>query len=92
MVSKTELVVGAALDRSKPSPRFTSNGIHTKSGADNLQGNGLEKGPSASQVLIRRGSQNPGLSNSRIPSLEMREHIHGFFSWTLFLSQKASSH
>ena len=26
-------------DRSKSSPRFTSNGIHKKSGADNLQGN-----------------------------------------------------
>ena len=55
-VRKTELVVGEALDPSKPSPRFASNGIHTKSGADNLQGNGLGKGPGASQVLIRRGS------------------------------------
>ena len=65
LVPKTELVVGAAIDRSEPSPRFTSNGIHTKSEADNLQGNGLEKGPDASQVPIRRGSQNPGLSISR---------------------------
>ena len=51
-------MVGAALDRSEPSPRFTSNGIHMKSGADNLQGNGLEKGHGASQVPIQRGSQN----------------------------------
>ena len=57
---QTELVVGATLDRSEPSPRFASNGIHTKSGADNLQGNGLRKGPGASQVPIRRGSQKPG--------------------------------
>ena len=34
--SKTELVVGAALEKSEPSPRFASNGIHTNSGADNL--------------------------------------------------------
>ena len=47
-------MVGAALDRSEPSPKFTSNGIHTKSGADNLQGNDLRKGPGASQVLIRK--------------------------------------
>ena len=64
-VPKTELVVEAVLDRSEPSPRFASKGIHTKSEADNLQGNGLGKGPGASQVLIRRGSQNPGLSISR---------------------------
>ena len=64
-VPKTELVVGVALDRSEPSPRFTFNGIHTKSEADNLQGNGLGKGPGASQVPIRRGNQNPGLSISR---------------------------
>ena len=64
-VPKTELVVGAALDRSEPSLRFTSNGIHMKSEADNLQGNSLGKGPYASQVPIQRGSQNPGLSISR---------------------------
>ena len=63
-VLKTELVVGAALDRNEPSPRLASNGIHTKSEADNLQGNGLGKGPGVSQVPIRRGSQNPGLSIS----------------------------
>ena len=57
--SKTELVVGAALDRSEPSPRFASNGIHMKSEVDNLQGNGLGKGPGASQVPIRKGSQKP---------------------------------
>ena len=62
-VPKTELVVGAALDRSEPSPRFASNGIHTKSEAENLQGNGLEKGPSASHVPIQRGSQKPGSLN-----------------------------
>ena len=64
-VPKTELVVGATLDRSEPSPRFASNGIHTKSEVDNLQGNSLDKGPDANQVLIRKGSQNPGLSISR---------------------------
>ena len=50
--SKTELVVGAALDRSEPSPRFASNGIHMKSEADNLQGNSLATGPGASLVPI----------------------------------------
>ena len=64
-IPKTELVVRAALDRREPSPRFTSNGIHMKSEVDNLQGNGLGKGLGASQVPIRRGSQNPGLSISR---------------------------
>ena len=54
--SKTELVVRAALDQSEPSPRFTSNNIHTKSESDNLEGNDLEKGPGASQVPIQRGS------------------------------------
>ena len=51
-VPKTELVFGATLDLSEPSPRFASNGIHTKSEVDNLQANGLGKGPSASQVPI----------------------------------------
>ena len=64
-IPKTELVVGGALDRSKTSPRFASNGIHTESEADNLQGNDLATGPGASLVPIRRGSQNPGLSISR---------------------------
>ena len=64
-VPKTELVVGAALDPSEPSPRFASNDIHTKSEADNLQGNGLRKGLGARQVSIQKGSQNPGLSISR---------------------------
>ena len=64
-VPKTELVVGAALDRSEPSLRFASNGIHMKSEVDNLQGNDLRKGPDASQVPIQRGSQNPGLLISR---------------------------
>ena len=45
-------MVEAALGRSEPSPRFASNGIHTKSGADNLKGNGLEKGPDASRVPV----------------------------------------
>ena len=39
-------------DQSEPCPRFSSNGIHTKSGVKNLQGNGFGKGPNASQVLI----------------------------------------
>ena len=82
-------MVGAALNRSEPSHRFAFNGIHTKSGAENLQGNGLGKGPGASQIPIRRGSQNMCLSNSITPSFEMREHTHGFSSWTLFLSQKS---
>ena len=30
-------MVGAALDRSEPSPRFASKGIHKKSGANNLR-------------------------------------------------------
>ena len=64
-VPKIELVVEAALDQSEPSHRFASNSIHTKSEADNLQGNGLGKGPGASQVPIQRGSQNPGLLISR---------------------------
>ena len=55
-IPKIELVAGAVLDRSEPSPRFTSNGIHRKSEVDNLQGNGLGKGPGASQFPIRRGS------------------------------------
>ena len=46
-------------DRNEPSPRFTSNGIHMKSGVDNLQGHGLRRTPGASQVSIRRGRQNP---------------------------------
>ena len=80
-------MVGAALDRSEPSPRLTSNGIHTKSEADNLQGNGLAMGPGASLVPIRRGSQNPGLSISRTLSSEMREHSWLFLVSSLF-SQK----
>ena len=64
-VPKIELVVGAALNRNEPSPRFASNGIHMKSEANNHQGNSLGKGPGASQVLIRTGSQNSGLSISR---------------------------
>ena len=51
-------MVGATLDRSEPSPRFVSNDIHTKSGADYLQGNGLGNGLGASQVAIQRGSQD----------------------------------
>ena len=51
-VSKTDPVVGAALDRSGPSPTFASNGIHMQSRADNLQGNSLAKGSGASQVPI----------------------------------------
>ena len=46
-------------DQSEPSPRFSSNGIHTKSGADNLQNNGLGRSLDANQVSIQRGSQNP---------------------------------
>ena len=83
-------MVGATLDLSEPSPRSTSKGIHTKGGADNLQGNGLEKGLGASQVPIRRGSQNPGLSNSRTPSFEIREHKVGFSHELLFLSKRSS--
>ena len=51
-------MVGVALDQGKPSPRFASNGIHTKSEADNLQGNGLRKDPGASQAPIQKKSQN----------------------------------
>ena len=46
-------------DRSEPSPRFAYNRIHKKRGADNFQGHSLEKSLGASQVFIRRGSQNP---------------------------------
>ena len=35
-------------DRSKPSSRFAFKIIHTKSGADNLQGHGLRRSPGAS--------------------------------------------
>ena len=59
LISKTDLLVGAAKTEEKPSLRFAFNGIHTKSGADNLQGNIFRKGPGASQVPIRRGNQNP---------------------------------
>ena len=83
-------MVEAALDRSEPSPRLASNGIHTKSGADNLQGKGLKNGPGASQDPIRRGSQKPGLSSSRTLSLEMREY-QVFFSHELPFSLKRSS-
>ena len=51
-------MIREALDRSKPTPRFTINGIHTKSEADNLQGNGLGKGLDSSQAPIQRESQN----------------------------------
>ena len=37
-------------DRSKPSPRFTSNNIHTKTRPKNLQEDGVENKLSASQV------------------------------------------
>ena len=39
-------------DQSETSPRFTSNSIHTKSGVDNLYGNGIERSLGASQVSI----------------------------------------
>ena len=84
-------MVGAALDRSEPSPRFASNSIHTKSEAGNLQANGLATGPGASQVSIRRGSQNPGLSISRTLSLEMREHTWPFSHELSFHSKGASN-
>ena len=90
-VPKTELVVRAALDRSEPSPRFASNGIHMKSEANNLQGNGLGKGPDASQILIRRGSQNSGLSIFRTFCLEMREDTWPISHELSFLSKRASS-
>ena len=85
-------MVGVALDLSGPSPRFASNGIHTKSEADNLQGNGLATGPGASQVPIRRGSQNPSLSISRTLSFEMREHPWPHSHELSFLSKGASIH
>ena len=59
-ISKSNLLVEAA----KAEVKFASNGIHTKSGADNLQGNGLRKGLCASQFTVRRGSQNSGLKLS----------------------------
>ena len=46
-------------DQSEPSPMFASNGIHMKSRAENLKGNGFRRSPGASQVSIRMGSQNP---------------------------------
>ena len=76
-------MVGAALDRSEPSPRFASDGIHTKSGANNLQGNDLGKGPGASQVPIQRGSQNPGL-------LKSLEHVLEIIEKTTFLMNLSS--
>ena len=59
LVSKNRSNGRGSKDRSEPSHRFASNSIHTKSGADNLQGNGLERSLGASQVSIQRGSQNP---------------------------------
>ena len=58
-VSFKNLSIGrGSEDRSEPSPRFTSNNIHMKSGAENLQGNSLKRSPGASQFSIRKGSQN----------------------------------
>ena len=54
-VSKTYPMVRAEKTQSEPSLGFASNSIHTKSGADNLQGNGLEKSPGANQFSIRIG-------------------------------------
>ena len=55
-------MVGAALDRSEPSPRFASNGIHMKSGADNLKGNCLEKVvPVLAKSRSEEEAKNPGL-------------------------------
>ena len=82
------MMVGAALDRSEPSPRSTSNGIHTKSEDNNLQGNGLATGPGASQVPNRRESQNSSLSISRTLSLEMREHTWPLSHELSFLSKE----
>ena len=70
-------MVGVALDQSEPSPRFASNSIHKKSEPDNLQGNGLGKGLGASQVPIKRGSQN------RVP--QALEHLLGDESKLAFL-------
>ena len=50
-------MVEGALDRSEPSPKFASNSIYTKSRADNLQGNGLEKGPDPKRKPKTRDSQ-----------------------------------
>ena len=72
-------MVGTTLDQREPSPRFASNGIHTKSEADNLQGNGLGKGPGASQVPMQRGSQKPGSLKLYNTFIEMREQ-NGFVS------------
>ena len=80
-------MVGAALDRSEPSLRFAYDGIHTKSGAKNLQGNDLGKGLGGSQVPIQRGSQNPGLSKSLEHFLEIREKTT--FSHEPLKSQKS---
>ena len=51
-----------SLDRSEPSPRFASNGIHMKSGADNLQGNGFDKGPARSRSEEGAKTQSHKLS------------------------------
>ena len=55
-------------DQSELIPRFAFNGIHTKSGADNLQVHGLRRSPGASQVSIRKGSQN-SVSQRRVLTL-----------------------
>ena len=85
-------MVRVALDRSEPSLRFASNCIHTKSGADNLQGNGLGKGPGASQVPIRRGSQKPGsLKLWNTFFWDERTHTWLFLMDSLFVSKEHQS-
>ena len=72
-------MVGEALDQSERSPGSASNGSHMKSEANNLQGNGLEKGPGASQVPDPMKKQKTRVSHSL-------EHFLGDESKFLFFS------
>ena len=66
-------------DRSEPSPRFASNGIHMKKGDNNLLGNDLRRSPGVSQVSIQRGN------------LKTRSHEEEFLKNTLSNSLEHSS-
>ena len=83
-------MVRVALDRSELSPRFTSNGIHMKSEADNFQGNGLGKGLGASQAPIQKRKPKTRVSQTL-------EHLLGDerkldFSHELFQVSKSHHH
>ena len=51
------LEVVCSLTRNEPSPRFVSNGIHTKTRPENLQENGVESKLGGSQGWSQRGRE-----------------------------------